>query len=359
MRRDVRSTAEDERDGIIRSALLDHFDRTARDLPWRTDRTPYRVLVSEVMLQQTRVETVVPYYHRWLLQFPDLGALARAPVDGVLKMWEGLGYYSRARNLHRTAREVCRRYGGELPSTKAELRSLPGIGEYTAGAVASIAFSRAEPAVDGNVRRVLSRLDDLEDPRASALVDRAATLVDRARPGDFNEALMELGATICRPRGPLCGECPLARACLALEAGTIAERPPPRRRRAPRSVTIDVAVLLDADDRALFVRRPPDGLLGGLWEFPERTRLPDTPLVREAGELEPVFHAFTHLHATYRPTILRAENPLDQHDPLLGPFETRWLPLSRTDGVTLPVAQQRIASAALAWLGESRGPQGA
>ena len=358
MSADAGGAPQEERDDFIRRTLLDHFDRTARDLPWRKDRTPYRVLVSEVMLQQTRVETVIPYYHRWLRRFPDVHALAEAPLDDVLKAWEGLGYYSRARNLHRTAREVCLRYGGELPDAKAELRSLPGVGEYTAGAVSSIAFSRPEAAVDGNVRRVLSRLDDLEDPRPAGLRDRALELVDRRRPGDFNEALMELGATICRPRDPRCRECPLAPACRALAAGTVGQRPPPKRRKAPPTVRIDVAVVLDPQDRALFARRPLDGLLAGLWEFPERAHLNPAIPLREEGELTPVSHAFTHLRATYHPTILRAAQAMTAAAPLEKSVESRWLPLSRADGLTLPVAQQRIVRSALDWLGRAGGPDG-
>jgi A/G-specific adenine glycosylase len=305
------------------------------------------------MLQQTRVETVIPYYQRWLRRFPDVASLADAPLDDVLKAWEGLGYYSRARNLHRAAREITRRYGGELPDSLEALRSLPGVGEYTAGAVASIAFSRPEPAVDGNVRRVLSRLEDLEDPRPSELRELARSLLDRDRPGDFNEALMELGATLCRPRDPLCGDCPLRHGCRSLAAGTMAERPRPRKRQAPRTVTIDVAVVLDAEDRALFTRRPPEGLLAGLWEFPERIRIRGGGAVREEGELESVFHAFTHIHATYRPSVLRLAESTRPEDALERPAEARWLPLTHTDGLALPVAQQRIASAALEWLGES------
>lgn len=355
MRTDRSPEPTEERDASIRRALLDHFDRAARPLPWREERTPYRVLVSEVMLQQTRVDTVIPYYHRWLQRFPDARALADAPLDDVLKAWEGLGYYSRARNLHRAAREITERYDGELPDSAADLRSLPGVGEYTAGAVASIAFSRPEPAVDGNVRRVLSRLEDLDDPRPSELRDRARTLVDPQRPGDFNEALMELGATICRPRDPQCEVCPLRPWCRSLAAGTTADRPRPRKRPAPRTVTVDVAVILDSSDRALFARRPSEGLLAGLWEFPERTRIRAEVQVREEAELESVFHAFTHIHATYRPSVLRLVKPTEPEDALEDPTDARWLPLAGADGVALPVAQQRIASAALEWLGASRG----
>src|SRR5688572_31827881 len=192
-----------------RRALLGFYDAHRRALPWREDPRPYRVWISEVMLQQTRVDAVVPYYRAWMERFPDVRALAAAPLDDVLKSWEGLGYYARARNLHRAALVVRDRMGGELPARASALRELPGFGEYTAGAVASIAFGEAVPAVDGNVRRVLARLYDEPEPTARWLRERAAALVDPARPGDFNQALMELGATVCRPRSPDCARCPL------------------------------------------------------------------------------------------------------------------------------------------------------
>ena len=228
----------------FRRALLDHFDGTRRALPWRSERTPYRVMVSEFMLQQTRVEAVIPYYERWLRRFPGWEALADAGEDEVLRAWTGLGYYRRARNLHRAARIVRERYGGELPEDSEALKRLPGVGEYTAGAVASIAFGRAVPAVDGNVKRVLCRLFDLEAPTAARLREKAAALVDPGRPGDFNEALMELGATVCTPRSPGCGGCPVRGWCRARAAGTVAERPARRPRgKVPRVEHVAVVVV--------------------------------------------------------------------------------------------------------------------
>ena len=214
----------------FRSDLLAHFDRNKRDLPWRMDRTPYRVMVSELMLQQTRVETVLPYYARWLEQFPTFEALAAASVDDVLRAWKGLGYYARARNLHKAAQVVRDRYQGVLPEDPAELRALPGVGEYTTGALASIVFGVAIPAVDGNVKRVLARLFDEATPSPKWLRAVAGDLVDPERPGDFNEAMMELGATVCTPRAPRCGDCPVRPHCFAYQRDTVLERPSPRRR---------------------------------------------------------------------------------------------------------------------------------
>ncbi|HEX7118882.1 MAG TPA: A/G-specific adenine glycosylase [Longimicrobiales bacterium] len=252
----------------IRRRLLDFYDARARDLPWRRDADPYRVWVSEIMLQQTRVETAVPYYERWLERFPTVDALAEAPIDDVLHAWAGLGYYSRARNLHRAAQVVRERHRGTLPDDPDALRDLPGIGDYTAGAIASIAFGRPEPAVDGNVRRVLSRLYDLPDPGAAELRARAAALVDADRPGDFNQALMELGATVCTPRTPACDGCPLASHCRARAAGTQLERPRPKRAKPVPECDVGTAIVVAPGGALLLVRRPDDGLLGGLWEFP-------------------------------------------------------------------------------------------
>ncbi|HSG04908.1 MAG TPA: A/G-specific adenine glycosylase, partial [Nitrospiria bacterium] len=199
---------------LLRKHLLAWYRKSRRDLPWRRTRDPYHILVSEIMLQQTQVDTVIPYYHRFLKAFPTVSKLSRAPERKVLKLWEGLGYYSRARNLHRAAKEVHSGFEGKVPDTLEKLESLPGIGRYTAGAVASIAFDRRTPIVDGNVKRVLCRLFAIEDdPAATSVKNRlwelAESLVPGKSPGDFNQALMEFGATLCRPRNPSCGECPV------------------------------------------------------------------------------------------------------------------------------------------------------
>lgn len=378
----------------FRRTLLDHFDRNRRPLPWRSERTPYRVLVSEFMLQQTRAETVIPYYARWLRRFPGWNALADARLDDVLREWKGLGYYRRAHNLHRTARVVRDRFGGRLPEDPEALRELPGVGEYTAGAVASIAFGRPVPAVDGNVRRVLCRVLDLEAPTPAQLRDEASRLLDPGRPGDFNEAMMELGATVCRPRSPECGRCPVEGWCRARARGTVGERPGRRERgRVPRVEFVTVVVVGGEEGgrggssrvKTLVVKRPGTGLLAGMWEFPsaesgvgeekrgQRARAAAADrLLRDLGlrgrvtaHLDPVPHAFTHLHATYRPVIVTlplgdttpADGPLPHGvtAPADGPHGLRvlhaaWTPPARLDDFALPVAQQKIAALLRDWL---------
>jgi A/G-specific adenine glycosylase len=267
----------------IRTALLDFFDSGARDLPWRrADADPYAVWISEVMSQQTRIETVVPYYERWMRRFPDVRTLAEAPLDDVLKTWEGLGYYTRARNLHAAAALVREQFAGQLPGSAEQLRKLPGIGDYTAGAVASIAFGEDVPAVDGNVRRVLTRLYDEAAPSSVWLRRTAAALVPPDRPGDFNQALMELGATICTPRSPRCSRCPVSAHCAARAAGTQLHRPRPRPTRAVPVFDIATAILRRADGRVLIERRPDSGLLAGLWQLPG-VELTNAPAAREVA----------------------------------------------------------------------------
>lgn len=256
----------------LRKALLAWYRRVARALPWRRTRDPYRIWVSEVLLQQTRVETAVPYYRRFVRVFPDVAALAAAPRERVLKLWEGLGYYRRAVHLHAAARIIVRRHGGRMPRTAAEWSALPGIGRYTAGAIASIAAGERVPAVDGNVQRVLARVLRIQSPledRATraALWELAGRLVPRAAPGAFNQALMELGARLCTPRRPRCERCPLRRRCAARAAGLAHVLP--RRRPHPDVPRIDaVAAAIERGGRYLLVRRPEGGLLGGLWTLP-------------------------------------------------------------------------------------------
>lgn len=257
----------------IARRMLAWYDQHRRDLPWRRTRDPYAVWLSEIMLQQTQVATVIPYYERFLRRFPTVRALAKAPIGEVLKLWAGLGYYTRARNLHRAAKIVTDDLNGEFPGTVVGLRALPGIGLYTAGAIASIAYGARAAVVDGNVTRVLSRLVDLSadvgDRKAQAGIwQLAESLLPARRCGDFNQALMELGATVCTPGSTArCGECPVARWCMARRAGTVADRPIKGKKTKVQRETHVVAAI-QCGERYLFVRRPDEGLWGGLWELP-------------------------------------------------------------------------------------------
>lgn len=310
----------------LRRTLLGWYRRNHRDLPWRRTRDPYAIWLSEAMLQQTRVETVIPYWERFLTRFPSVRELAEAPADEVMQLWAGLGYYSRARNLHRAAKQIASEYGGELPADPEGLRALPGVGRYTAGAVASIAFNLPEPVLDGNVIRVLTRLHGIRDDVGQARVRErlwaeAARLVRGPRPGDFNQALMELGATLCTPKAPGCSRCPLQRRCRARRGGAPEELPHKQPRARPRKLAA-VAALLERKGRVLAVRRPPEGLLGGLWELPGGTLQPGeapeaglTRALREGVGLEPedtaprgwVKHVFTH--RVLRLHVFRATAP--------------------------------------------------
>jgi A/G-specific adenine glycosylase len=255
----------------IRRALLAWYDRSRRDLPWRRTKDPYRVWLSEVMLQQTTVKAVLPYYEAFLRRFPSVQALAEEPEEEVLAAWSGLGYYHRARNLHRGAQAVAERHGGRFPRTLEAALSVPGVGLYTASAVLSIAHGAPLPVVDGNVRRVLARFLALRGPeyrKDGPYYNRAEELLDRERPGDWNQALMELGATVCTPRRPGCGACPLRSHCRALAEGLVDELPEGRARRAPVDVTV-AAALVEREGRVLLVRRPEGRLLGRMWEVPQ------------------------------------------------------------------------------------------
>lgn len=251
--------------------LLAWYDRQRRDLPWRRTRDPYAIWVAEIMLQQTQVATVVPYYERWLQTLPTAAQLAAAETEVVLGLWAGLGYYARARNLQAAARLLVRDHGGQFPDDYHAARRLPGIGEYTAGAILSIAYNQRLPAVDGNVQRVLGRVFALEGelrqgPGKREVTRLAAEAVPAERPGDHNQALMELGATICLPRRPACATCPLEALCLARWQGRETALPPPRPQRA-RAVQ-RVAAVVWQGGRLLIARRPAEGVWGGLWELP-------------------------------------------------------------------------------------------
>ena len=280
--------------------LLDWYGRNARVLPWRSDPTPYHVWISEIMLQQTRVAAALDYYRRFLEALPTVEELARCPEDRLLKLWQGLGYYSRARNLQKAARQILEDFGGRFPSGLSEIRSLAGVGDYTAGAIASIAFGQAVPAVDGNVLRVVSRLCDDHREMGSPGVKREVStalekIIPRDRPGDFNQALMDLGATVCLPNGgPLCGQCPGAEFCLGRKAGTARDLPV-RPGKKPRKIQERQVYLIFYEGRVALRRRPPKGLLGNLWEYPNEPAPWPCPVAGEAEFAGRGRHVFTHV----------------------------------------------------------------
>jgi len=306
-----------EKRAVLHRALRAWFKREARDLPWRRSKEPYAVWLSEIILQQTRVDQGTPYFERFINTFPNVQALAAAREDDVLKAWEGLGYYSRARNLHKAARIIARERQGAFPDSAAEWQSLPGVGPYTAGAIASIALDEAVPVVDGNVIRVLTRLfnidQDTGEKKTRDLLWRIAeVLVPSRRPGDFNQALMELGARICTPKLPDCAACPIRNHCESQKEGVETERPV-RKAKGKTPHHEMVAGVLRKNGRYLIAQRPSRGLLGGLWEFPagrvqagethqqalERTFSTDFGLDVDVGKLiATVSHAYTHFRVT-------------------------------------------------------------
>lgn len=258
---------------LFREDLLHWFIQEQRDLPWRKDQDPYKVWVSEIMLQQTKVDTVIPYFNRFIEQFPTIEALSKAEEEKVLKAWEGLGYYSRARNLHAAVKEVHEKYNGKVPDTPAEISELKGVGPYTAGAILSIAYGVPEPAVDGNVMRVLSRIvsiwEDIAKAKSRKVFEEAVRiLISYQNPSFFNQALMELGALVCTPTSPSCLLCPVREHCQAFHDGTVNELPVKTRKKKVTSLQLAAIVLEDEEGRTLIHKRESTGLLANLWEFP-------------------------------------------------------------------------------------------
>jgi A/G-specific adenine glycosylase len=340
--------------------LLNWFAAEARDLPWRRDRTPYRVWLAEVMLQQTQVDTVVPYYEHFLARFPTVAALAEARLEAVLKLWEGLGYYARARNLHAAARQIVAEHGGQIPDTFETLLTLPGVGRYTAGAVASIAFGRDVPAVDGNVRRALARVFAIREDVSRSAVQRemealATRLLPPGQAGAFNEALMELGATVCTPRAPRCDRCPLRGLCQARATGEQEVLPIKRPRKSTPHYDVTAAVTIGPDGRVLVAQRNADDMLGGLWEFPggkceDGETLPEC-LAREMREeldvrvevgerLIVVEHAYTHFRITLHAFRCRV---VSGEPRCLDCAAFRWVSPAELDALPMSVADRKIA----------------
>ena len=351
-----------ETGAILVKQLLAWFARCARNLPWRQARTPYRVWVAEVMLQQTQVETVVPYYERFLTWFPSLDVLAQAPLERVLKAWEGLGYYARARHLHAAAQQVAKTDSARLPDTFEELQKLPGVGRDIAGAIASIAFGRDVVAVDGNARRVLCRVFSIREDITRSRVQRtleklAAGLLPPGQAGPFNEALMELGATLCRPRTPACEHCPLQDLCLARAEGNPEALPVRRIRRPVPHYDVAAAVTVRDDGQVLVAQRNESDMLGGLWEFPGGKRvtgetMPEC-LMREMREelgvavavgeqLIVVRHAYTHFRITLHAFCCRL---VEGKPRCLDCADFRWVQPAELHALPMSVADRKIAQA--------------
>jgi A/G-specific adenine glycosylase len=347
----------------FRRRLLRWFREHRRDLPWRRTNDPYRIWISEVMLQQTRVAAVLPYYKRFLARFPSVRALARAREAEVLKYWAGLGYYSRARLLHRAAKEIAARYRGRFPREVASARALPGVGPYTAAAVLSIAYDLPLAVLDGNVARVLARLGalrgDLRAPkRWHELEARAGELLEKNAPVDWNQAMMELGATVCTPRAPLCRECPVAKGCRAFALGIADSLPEKRKKRASVSLRIAAAVLLDPAGRTLLVRES-DGnaaeIFSRLWQFPavevkrdaaaELRRVLKRRWGLAGARLMPLpgaGHAVTYRRVKLLPFVVDVARLPGQ------PGQTRkCVPLPKVEDVPTSSATRKIARAAL------------
>jgi A/G-specific adenine glycosylase len=315
---DISSHTHGEQYRQISRRILAWYHRHSRRLPWREASNPYHIWVSEVMLQQTQVATVIPYFRNFLSCFPTVEALARAPLDDVLKAWENLGYYARARNMHKAAKEIVRSFGGKIPKTRDDLVRLPGVGDYTAGAILSIAFGTPCAAVDANIRRVICRLFAIRTPLDKSqtikhIATMARRLVPEKAPGEFNQGLMDLGATICAPKKPRCHDCPVQKECQAFLQG-IQEIVPVKRRRAPiPHYHMTAAVIPDKKGRLLFVQRPDEGLLGGLWKLPggrkkqkenladcvRRTTHEELGIRIQVGkEIAKVKHIYTHFRIT-------------------------------------------------------------
>jgi len=343
--------------------LLAWYDRNARGLPWRASHDPYRVWVSEVMLQQTRVDTVIPYYRDWLEAFPDIQCLAAADERRVMQLWEGLGYYSRARNMLKTARILVEQRAGRFPDSIAELKKLPGIGDYIAGALASIAFGRDEVALDGNGLRVLARLVAFDQPINEAAGKKTIqglmqSMLPPGRAGDFNQAIMDLGATICLPRKPLCAQCPLKQHCRAFKNDS-QDNFPLKIKKKPVPQYAVAAAVIRKDGRVLVDKRRADGLLGGLWEFPggkvEEGEDLRSALVREIMEelgVEIAVHAklgtYRHAYTHFKVVVTAFEVEILNGEPAaLAADEIQWVKPAELDQYPMGKVDRLIAHSLL------------
>jgi len=342
----------------LQNKLLAWFEKEKREMPWRNDLNPYRILVSEFMLQQTQVKTVIPYFERWMKSFPTLQKLAKAQESTVLKHWEGLGYYSRARNLKKTAQIILKDYSGKVPDSMTEILKLPGIGRYTAGAILSIAFGQKVPVLDGNVKRVLSRIFLLKEnggdrKSENILWETMHSLLPEAGAGDFNQAFMELGATVCLPKSPLCLLCPLKQNCKAQKTGEQNLYPPRKQKTPSTKIEVSAAVILRRN-KIYIQKRKVGGLMGGLWEFPggkfESGESAEQCLTREIKEemgvalhidekLMTVKHSYTRFRVTLHVFLCRI------HSGRVSPTQCEewdWVKREELDSYPFPAANVKI-----------------
>jgi A/G-specific adenine glycosylase len=346
----------------FRERLPAWFDGARRPMPWRETDDPYRIWISEVMLQQTRVDQAWPYYERFTEAFPTVGALASADLDDVLRLWEGLGYYSRARNLHRAAQRVVEAYGGQIPDTEEAIRTLPGVGPYTAAAVLSIAYGRPLAVLDGNVARVLTRVFAVADDATSGRTRRhlqalADALLPPEQPARFNEAMMELGATVCTPAAPDCPACPLSPACAAYAEGEPTRYPVSKKKKPVPHHDIAVGVISDDEGRVLITKRPEDAMLGGLWEFPggkvepgeptdaacRREILEELKVEVEVGEpVARIDHAYSHFRITLHAFLCRIVAGTPEH---FDAQPMRWVAVEDLGDFAFPRANRRLIEA--------------
>ncbi|TLS35708.1 A/G-specific adenine glycosylase [Pseudalkalibacillus caeni] len=337
--------------------LLSWYRSEQRDLPWRQNQDPYRIWVSEIMLQQTKVDTVIPYFKRFIESFPTVYDLAAAPEDKVLKAWEGLGYYSRARNLQSAVKEVVETYNGKVPDTPEQIANLKGVGPYTAGAILSIAYNKPEPAVDGNVMRVFSRIlsiwDDIAKPSTRKIFEEAVRkLISEENPSHFNQALMELGAMVCTPKSPSCLLCPVQSHCQAFAEGVQDELPVKSKKKPPKPVPMAVGVLKTMENEVLIHKRPSTGLLANLWEFPNHETLSggnaqdeqlqafieesygvETEIEEHVKNFE---HVFSHIKwklAVYSGNVVKKASETE---------ELRFVNIDQLEEFTFPVSHQKI-----------------
>ena len=340
--------------------LLSWFHKEKRPLPWRNNKDPYRIWISEIMLQQTQVATVIPYYSRWLKAFPTLSSLARAPLSQVLTLWEGLGYYRRARMLHQTARFIARKLQGRIPEKADLLEQLPGIGRYTAGAIASIAFHEKVPVLDGNVIRVLTRLfairSSIDKGRTlKTLWELAGSLLPDHSPGDFNQAMMELGATICHPQNPACEKCPLAKLCVSRRLGNPMTFPRKTRKEKYEKIRMFTLILESENQKTFLCRQPPGHWWHGLWTFPfwdSRKELSDflKQISCEAERVGKIRHSVTRYHITldvYHSKLIRKIRPRV-------PWTGQWVRFEDLRRVALPSPHRKAATLATRCAGKNR-----